>query len=61
MGTHFSVVAVCRDCSDHVSWVDVFESCFETFFFEVENNLCFEEDSDILGYDKVTGSLMFPD
>ena len=40
VGAHFAVVAVGRDCSNHVGWVDVLQGCLETFFLEICYDLC---------------------
>lgn len=54
-------MAVGRDCSDHISRVNVFKSDVDAPLCRIVDNLFFEETSNILNDQIFTESFLFPD
>lgn len=61
LSAHPDIVAVRWDCPDHVGWINVLQSRFQTLLFAVVYNFVLEEGSDVLNKHIFTGSLGLPD
>jgi hypothetical protein len=57
MCAQFSVVTVCWNRPDHVSWIDILESGVKFFGFAIVDDFRFEKSPDILNKSLLTGNL----
>lgn len=61
MSTHFSIIAIGWNCSDHISWINILQGRTKAFLFAKFYDLSLQKNTDILNNPNNTGNFLFPD